>query len=78
MCLLYALKNRDELMTRLLLHFGGNDLLHVCDFKRRNAYHFAEKMDLDMVALLKGIEGARVDCWRQVKRSEAFRIRAQL
>mmetsp|Transcript_27734 Transcript_27734/g.69965 ORF Transcript_27734/g.69965 Transcript_27734/m.69965 type:complete len:268 (+) Transcript_27734:143-946(+) len=78
-CLLYAIQNKDELMVRLLLHFGGRELLDAArDFKGRSGYDFALKSGLELGVILGEIESARIDTWRRVKKSEAFRVRARI
>lgn len=62
--ILYAANNADAEMCKLLLRYGGKELLEFKDIKNRDVIWYAKRRGLD-VASLKGIASFRglVDCW---------------
>mmetsp|Transcript_5319 Transcript_5319/g.13452 ORF Transcript_5319/g.13452 Transcript_5319/m.13452 type:complete len:271 (-) Transcript_5319:573-1385(-) len=58
--ILYAAENGDSDMCKLLVRYGGKELLLVKNFKGRDARYFAEKHGIDIGKL--SCE-ATVDCW---------------
>ncbi|CAD7950810.1 unnamed protein product [Amoebophrya sp. A25] len=58
--ILYAAEKADLEMCKLLLRYGGRELLQVKNFKGRDAAYYAEKSGLD---LSKASIEATVDCW---------------
>jgi len=59
--ILYAAKTGNGDMCKLLMAFGGKDLLKVKDLKGRDGQFFARKSGLDLLDLLRC--GMRIDCW---------------
>lgn len=63
-CILYAANRGDVEMCKLLLRYGGRDLLTYKDVKNRDAAWYARKHGID-VGALKGMASLKglVDCW---------------
>jgi len=59
--ILYAAKQGDEDMCKILLAYGGKELLKVKDFKNRDAEHFAKLHGIDLLDLMHS--SSRIDCW---------------
>ncbi|CAD7945233.1 unnamed protein product [Amoebophrya sp. A120] len=58
--ILYAAESADENLCKLLVRYGGKELLLVKNFKGRDARYFAEKNGIDIGKLSTE---ATVDCW---------------
>ncbi|CAD7963109.1 unnamed protein product [Amoebophrya sp. A120] len=61
-CILYAANRADLDMCKLLLRYGGKELLAVKDLKNRDVAHYARKHGFD-IGSLKGMGQGLVDCW---------------
>jgi len=61
-CILYAANKADLEMCKLLLRYGGKELLAVKDLKNRDVAHYAAKHGFD-IGSLKGMGQGLVDCW---------------
>ena len=48
-------------MCKILLAYGGTDLLNVKDLKSRDPQHFATQHGLDLRQIMR--HGLRIDCW---------------
>ncbi|CAD7950789.1 unnamed protein product [Amoebophrya sp. A25] len=59
--ILYAAKQGDEDMCKILLAYGGKDLLKVKDLKNRDGEYFARLHGIDLLDLMHS--SSRIDCW---------------
>lgn len=61
--ILYAAKAGHQEMCKVLLAYGGTELLNVKDLKSRDAQHFAAQHDPPMNLKTLMQSGLRIDCW---------------
>lgn len=59
--ILYAAKAGKSEMCKILLAYGGTDLLQVKDVKSRDPQYYASQHNLDLKEIMR--HGLRIDCW---------------
>ncbi|CAD7945237.1 unnamed protein product [Amoebophrya sp. A120] len=60
-CILYAAKQGDQEMCKILLAYGGKELLKVKDLKGRDGEYYAKLHGIDLLDLMQNT--SRIDCW---------------